>query len=262
MDRTRFFQASLALAALATAALWSSCASVQRTVTAAPQIEGAHFTGNKSCAECHTNYTRTFTASAHGRFHRDDERAAGMTGCESCHGPGSRHIEGGGGRRHIINPRQDGAVCLNCHVQTRAEFNLPHHHPLPGGRLTCTACHDPHGGDIHKPSRGLALTRVNESCASCHREQARRFVFEHQALREGCVTCHSPHGSINAKLLTQRDANMCLRCHAQVQGGVVPAGSVFIGTTDHTAFLRRGTCWSAGCHTSVHGSNVDHKLRY
>jgi len=249
-------------AAAISSALLLSCSSVRRTVAIPPQVEGAHFTGNRSCSECHTNYTRVFAASAHGKFHRESGRSAGMTGCESCHGPGSRHIASGGDRRWIVNPRDDAKVCLDCHLQTHAEFNLPHHHPLGGGRLNCAHCHDPHGADIRKPSRGLALARLNESCAECHREQSRRFVFEHQALREGCTTCHNPHGSINAKLLTQRDANLCLRCHAQVQGAGFPAGEIYIGSTRHTDFMRRGTCWSAGCHTSIHGSNADHKLRY
>jgi hypothetical protein len=26
--------------------------------------------------------------------------------------------------------------------------------------------------------------------------------------------------------------------------------------------LKMGTCWTAGCHTAVHGSNVDVRLRY
>jgi hypothetical protein len=26
--------------------------------------------------------------------------------------------------------------------------------------------------------------------------------------------------------------------------------------------LRIGTCWTAGCHTAIHGSNVDPRLRY
>jgi hypothetical protein len=41
-----------------------------------------------------------------------------------------------------------------------------------------------------------------------------------------------------------------------------PPNNVLIGATTHTAYLSRGTCWSAGCHTAVHGSNVDAKLRY
>ena len=112
--------------------------------------------------------------------------------------------------------------------------------------------------DILKPAGGLAMARLNESCAECHRDQTRPFVFEHEALREGCVSCHQPHGSINAKLLVQRDANLCLKCHAQMPQG----GGVLIGKVDHSQLLRLGSCWSAGCHTAVHGSNINPKMLY
>ena len=125
--------------------------------------------------------------------------------------------------------------------------------------MNCVQCHDPHGHDILKPAGGLAMARRNESCGACHREQARPFVFLHEAMWEGCVTCHTPHGSVNRKLLVQADNNLCLRCHAQVQDG--PA-SLAIGKFDHSGFLRGRTCWSAGCHPSVHGSNINGKLRY
>jgi hypothetical protein len=90
--------------------LATACATVTRTAVAPPKIEGATFVGNGVCADCHTNYTRVFAGSVHGRYHRaHDLRRAAMTGCESCHGPGSKHVAAGG-RRDIVNPRKDPAV--------------------------------------------------------------------------------------------------------------------------------------------------------
>jgi DmsE family decaheme c-type cytochrome len=137
---------------------------------------------------------------------------------------------------------------------------LPQHHPIIENRMNCVDCHDPHGHDIFKPARGatLAMARQNETCANCHREQTRPFVFEHEALREGCVVCHQPHGSINRALLTERDNNLCLKCHAQVQTGA----DIMIGKENHAGKLGRGSCWASGCHSAVHGSNVSPKLRF
>jgi predicted CXXCH cytochrome family protein len=238
-----------------------SCAHFQYATEPPPAIEGAHFVGNKVCYDCHTNITRQFPSSPHARVHLDGAAFSGLTGCESCHGPGSKHVAVGGGRgRFIVNPGQDPAACFRCHHEVQAEFHFPQHHPLLEGKMNCVQCHDPHGRDIMKPSGGLAMARLNESCASCHREQTRPFVYVHEALREGCVSCHQPHGSINRKMLVERDNNLCLKCHAQVAGP--GAGRLFLGNVVHTPRVMEGSCWSAGCHTAVHGSNIDPRLRY
>lgn len=238
----------------------SSCSTVQRSVIAPPNIEGATFVGNAVCYDCHTNYVRAFPGSPHARVHFQPLPGVGEAGCEACHGPGSRHVAAGGGRgQFIINPGRDPAACFSCHLQTHAEFNLPQHHPVPEGHMNCVQCHDPHGFDIMKPARGLAIARLNEGCAQCHREQARPHVFEHEAVRDGCTTCHQPHGSVNPKMLVERDNNLCLKCHAQVQG---TAGEIYIGKEPHRDHLSLGGCWSAGCHTAVHGSNINPHLRY
>ena len=250
---------ALVAGAVVAVLLLGSCATEEGTVMAPPQIEGATFVGDKACLDCHNQITRAFPASPHGRLHLDNSRMAGQNGCESCHGPGSRHITlggaGGSRDRFIVNPRKDPETCFQCHLELRAEFHFPQHHPVLEGKMGCAQCHDPHGRDIMKPAGGLAMATLNQSCAQCHREQSRPVVFEHAALREGCTSCHNPHGSINPKMLTVRDSNLCLRCHAQAPGPG-PPGTIFVGNIDHTSYLRYGTCWTAGCHTAVHGSNT------
>jgi predicted CXXCH cytochrome family protein len=84
-------------------------------------------------------------------------------------------------------------------------------------------------------------------------------VFEHEVMREGCTTCHSPHGSVNDKMLKARNTSLCYQCHFQPQNSSV---SIMHGGVDHSINVVRGTCWTAGCHEAIHGSNVNSNLRY
>src|SRR5262245_59151979 len=119
----------LSLGAVATFLL-NSCSTTPFKLTMAPDVPGATFVGDKTCAECHTNICRIFPSSAHVRIRLEDPRAAGQTGCESCHGPGSLHVSTGGGRgKFIVNPGKDPSACFECHRSIEAEFHLPQHHP-------------------------------------------------------------------------------------------------------------------------------------
>jgi predicted CXXCH cytochrome family protein len=258
MKSRQVFQAALIGVAVGAALFLISCSTLEPGSVAPPlEIPGAHFVGTPVCAQCHADLVHQFPANPHARLMPESRNLAGGTACEACHGPGSKHVEAGGGSQFIINPGREPEACFRCHLPVRAEFESPAHHPVIEGRLHCTECHDPHGGDIYQRAGGLAMARRNDNCAQCHREQTRPFVFEHPALREGCTVCHQPHGSVNRAMLTQADDNLCLRCHAQTQ---TTAGQFFIGNVDHAPLLRVGACWS--CHTAVHGSDVDPRLRY
>jgi predicted CXXCH cytochrome family protein len=236
-----------------------SCATVEPVIVPPPMIEGAEYVGMEACALCHENMAKDFKYTGHSLIHIPGEgkRLEGQ-GCEACHGPGSLHMEAGGkSGTFIINPGRDPETCLQCHLETKALLEFQYHHPVIEGRMSCIDCHNPHGQDIFK-RKGMFVARQNETCLRCHREQARPHVFEHEALREGCTICHNPHGSINEKLLVERDNNLCLKCHAQLAA----PGTVTIGDFSHTTLVMRGTCWSAGCHTAVHGSNINPHLRY
>jgi DmsE family decaheme c-type cytochrome len=162
----------------------------------------------------------------------------------------------------MIPPAREGAnVCYQCHADVRGQFNLPAHHPVPEGRMDCSECHSPHKGSA-RPGGSTALLNQDETCLRCHPAQRGPHVFEHEAMREGCVACHNPHGSVNAKLLTVRNANLCLRCHPTQILGTGASAQVLIGGIPHRDQLQRGTCWSAGCHEAVHGSRVSSSLRF
>lgn len=257
------------IATAAIAALVISCATVERVMVAPPMIPGAKYVGMENCAPCHEKIVRDFKLTQHSRLvirTPEGDEAEGL-GCEGCHGPGSLHVDEGGGRGvGIVNPKKSADACFQCHLDKRAEFSLQYRHPVKEGRMTCIDCHNPHGQDVTKP-KGLFVSRVNDNCAQCHREQSRPHVFEHEALREGCTSCHNVHGSINPKMLTERNNTLCLKCHAQVAAPQpAPANSVFIGSFPHGGVppeaLRQGSCFSAGCHTAVHGSDVNSHLRY
>lgn len=252
-----------AVGLVAGAAFLISCATIDRVVVAPPMIAGAEYVGMDTCGTCHEQEVKDFKLTQHSRIQMrvaEGDDVEGL-GCEACHGPGSLHVEAGGGVGvAIVNPGENPEGCFQCHLETKAEFSLRHRHPVKEGKMSCTTCHNPHGEDIHLPS-GQFVARVNDTCAQCHRDQARPRVFEHEAMREGCTACHNVHGSINPKMLTERDNNLCLKCHAQV---ALPntEGQTMIGKFDHSSFLGRGTCFSAGCHTAVHGSDVNSHLRY
>jgi predicted CXXCH cytochrome family protein len=240
-----------------------SCVTADRTIVAPPQIAGAKYVGTKQCAECHTDVADHFATATHARLVTNGAGALD-TGCENCHGPGSLHVKAGGGAGTIINPRKSPETCFQCHLDKRSQFNLPHSHPLLAGKVSCSDCHDPHQGDAIRGS-GAALASSTETCLRCHTQQAGPFTYAHGAIREeGCTACHNPHGTVNDKMLVARDANLCLRCHLSTLSSGFNIGGYKSGGAHANAIgsrLSEGTCWSAGCHEDVHGSNVNASLR-
>ena len=244
-------------AALTVVLLSCSNFETSRAILSPPSIPGAEFVGSSECTTCHEAITRDFPTATHSRLKAQGDNAKNI-GCESCHGPGSLHVKSGGAAHTIVNPRKSPATCFQCHLEVKAKFDLPHHHPVLEGKMSCADCHNPHKGDAIKGG-GISLLSQNETCFQCHAAQRGPFVFAHEAVREGCVSCHSPHGSVNQRMLNERSATLCLKCHFQQQ---TVAGRIFIGDSDHTARLPQATCWSAGCHEAIHGSQVNSHLRY
>jgi predicted CXXCH cytochrome family protein len=266
---------ALAAAALALALAAISCGTLSHPVVLLPDVPGAKYIGSKECEQCHDELYRDFATADHARLIAPGTNALNA-GCESCHGPCSLHSDSGGdtlppftftagrsqtgsyGARLAAAPaRSTATMCYQCHPDVRGQFSLTDHHPVPEGKLDCTDCHSPHKGSIHLAG-GTSILSENEMCLRCHPAQRGPCVFEHEALHEGCAICHNPHGSVNSKLLTVRDANLCLRCHILQQ----TSAGILINGSNHNFRPQSGACWTAGCHEAVHGSNVSPALLF
>ncbi len=141
-------------------------------------------------------------------------------------------------------------LCFSCHSDVKPAFSQPFHHKVNEGLMKCTDCHDSHGTFGNSQLRSTA--DQNMICTKCHTETRRPFVFEHAAVKaEGCLGCHSPHGSQNARLLNVPNINqMCNQCHSPVANDTIHgmgAGSAEVQS-----------CIS--CHTMIHGSNINPAL--
>jgi DmsE family decaheme c-type cytochrome len=267
-------------------------AKVEKAAAANP----ADFVGSEVCETCHAEVAKKFSDNPHNKITLT--HGAG-TACESCHGPGRAHVEGGGDVTKIkqlakMTPSQVSETCLGCHAgahpnfqrsphakagvgcvschsihagdpdgklltasqpqlcyQCHAEikpsFDMPFHHKVNEGLVKCNDCHDVHGTFGANNIRSTA--DQNAICSKCHTETRGPFVFEHAAVKgEGCLGCHTPHGSQNPRLLNVANINqLCNQCHSQVGGSTVHG--INAGSAERQPCIN--------CHTFIHGSNIN-----
>jgi DmsE family decaheme c-type cytochrome len=263
----------------------------------AKQTDLSQFVGSETCATCHEEAAKKFADNPHTKIAEMHGKAGAS--CESCHGPGKAHVDGGGDVTKIFNPDKHSAkevdatclkchagahpnfessphakanvgctschsahkseaktellkvsqpaLCFQCHNDVKPQFNMPFHHKVNEGAVSCSDCHDPHGTFGNNNLKTTA--DQNAICTKCHTETRGPFVYEHAAVKaEGCMGCHTPHGSQNARLLNMPNVNvLCNQCHSRVATATVHgmgAGS------DELA-----PCTS--CHTFIHGSNMN-----
>jgi hypothetical protein len=167
----------------------------------------------RGCFACHTTGAR-----GAGRF--EPERLSQGVSCEACHGPGERHVAAARAKNLrdplIYNPAElDGLdlsqeFCAACHQGFDAVMALegqggaanirfqPYRifnsraHLLNDRRMSCTACHDPHG----PLERDEAF--YDSKCAACHLTTAKEQRTRERSApacpvaSRGCATCHMP----------------------------------------------------------------------
>ncbi len=303
------FAIALAAVMLVILIMTGVCAAGEQPKSA-PAPANSQYVGSDTCATCHEEIAKGMDRTPHYRMKFQGHEKDTAVGCESCHGPGAAHVEGGGDVTKIVNFKtltskqaserclschskgnehanfsrsvhqsndvgcinchsphhskdrtgmllvsEQPQLCFSCHTEQQAEFSKPYRHRVSQGLVECTDCHNEHGGNGFKQLRSTAAQ--NQVCFKCHTEKQGPFVYEHLPVKtDGCVACHSPHGSTNPRLLKVSQVNiLCLQCHTathNVSSSIPPIGP----GKDNNARYQSCTL----CHTAIHGSNFGNYL--
>jgi predicted CXXCH cytochrome family protein len=227
----------------------------------------------RACLGCHSENT--------AMDWKGSEHAMSGVACSSCHTihqarravtPLTRPLLGANPmpvRRAVAPPpraslkKAEPELCYDCHREKRAQMNYSSHHPVREGRMTCSSCHNTHGGQSEH------LLRTAESskafCTNCHPSKQGPFVFEHAAVEEGCNVCHQPHGTVADKLLKQNEPFICLQCHEAHfhigrDGATTPVLSNPSGGSMNpygsSGFRKAFGTKCTQCHSQIHGSDL------
>lgn len=187
-----------------------------------------------ACADCHPDQAKAFETNPHSALKAKNANAV----CETCHGDGTAHIEGGGDKEKINVPRgRAGAdkTCLGCHDKNTDRMSRRGGMHANSAAVNCFTCHS-----IHSPQANSDhLLSANELalCSGCHSAQAaslRNKPFAHRVGRGGmeCSTCHEPHGRRGRESLKQTASgeSPCISCHSDKRGlFVFPHGANSVG---------------------------------
>jgi predicted CXXCH cytochrome family protein len=214
------------------------------------------------CMGCHT--TGFKFAKANGIWKRNNEGEIGV-GCESCHGPGSRHVEEAtdalragrrlsAGKTAIVNPLTDlnaeqaTQVCGQCHGRgthkEQPELAFPTDF-LPGDT------------DLTSRFRLWSFSGASDRSesaffwpndwASGNRQQLQDFTKSSHYTKAGmsCITCHAPHGGAEHAQLRLKPAELCTGCHSANGVAKTPSAEMYEGSEMQLAGVACTDCHMA-----------------
>lgn len=178
------------------------------------------YAGSETCVRCHASDRDALEESPHAWA---EFEAISEHGCESCHGPGSAHVQDPANRESQPSQTQLTAderreVCLGCHEDSGHDRE----HFASG--VDCSSCHA-----IHAFDEGVTGAAGDARCVSCHESSAQNTVedlvppvvaagFRSRGTPHSSQSCSSCHtlGSLAEPSWEGREGiERCQTCHGQ-----------------------------------------------
>jgi predicted CXXCH cytochrome family protein len=228
----------------------------------------------KACYSCHTVSANGNGLTAPAGWDVKADSTYQDVQCESCHGPGTKHVSLPDNRANWPLARltltKASASCAACHTGVHTPFA------------------EEWATSGHAQIVSAAVNSTNAACKSCHDGKtvlAAWGVTTNYQERDStgfsattCAVCHNPHGSPNSHQLRfpidnpDPDQNLCMKCHLRRgepvpgtstphapqgfillgTGGYRPAGvavDTLIALTTHASLANPKLC--AGCHVNA-----------
>jgi DmsE family decaheme c-type cytochrome len=192
----------------------------------------ASYVGAQACADCHEDQVKTWEHNPHHGSQIDSNPTGKKeVECESCHGPGSLHVEAGGDKdnpgfhtiRNLKTMKADASseVCATCHRAAEQFHWKSSTHAR--NRVACVDCHAVHSSKDPGGQNLLQATGTNELCFRCHTDKRSQVSHvSHMPVSEGsmtCADCHNPHGSPGPHMIRGASNNeLCETCHMDKRG--------------------------------------------
>jgi predicted CXXCH cytochrome family protein len=221
------------------------------------------------CNGCHTTgFTYAKASDGVWKAHMKGQGEIAIA-CESCHGPGARHVDEANvakssghrltaGKTSIVNPLTDlnaeqaTQVCGQCHG--RGTHKEATELSFPTGFL-------PGDTDLKSRFRLWSFSGTNNKAesdyfwsndwASRNRQQTQDFSKSGHANKAGmsCITCHAFHGKTEPAQLRSKPEALCVECHRSDARAMRPNAEMFAGSRHDEAGV---TC--VDCHMARIGS--------
>jgi predicted CXXCH cytochrome family protein len=79
-------------------------------------------------------------------------------------------------------------------------------------------------------------------------------LWEHPPVKENCLNCHDPHGSLHPRMQVAKMPRICQQCHDEMRHPTQPYSDAS-AAPEFFPISRLFDRSCLNCHTNIHGSN-------